>query len=102
MNEVITSMTSHFGESLNVSMVGLGDVHDQFLPLKEMANAASAAGAKGSFERCEKTAHSISSAISSMVTSTTETRVTLQEGGRRNGEDIIEISGVTNPRRANS
>ena len=54
MNEVITSMASYSGESLTVSMVGLGDVHDQFLPLKEMANAASTAGAKGSLSAVRK------------------------------------------------
>ncbi|KAL7542140.1 hypothetical protein ACHAXR_011560 [Thalassiosira sp. AJA248-18] len=92
MKETITSMSSKYGEALTVSMVGLGNAHDLFLPLKEMANAATDAGAKGSFERCEKTAHSISSAISSMVTSTTETRLTLQEGGR---SSFTERSGLT-------
>jgi hypothetical protein len=83
MKEEILDMASTFGELLTVSMVGLGDAVDSFAPLREMADAATAAGAKGSFERCERTANSISSAISSMVTSTAETRVTLQEGGRR-------------------
>ncbi len=83
MREEISELASTFGDSLSVSMVGLGDVNDEFTPLREMADAATKAGAKGSFERCERTAHSISSAISSMVTSTTETRVALQEGGRR-------------------
>jgi len=77
MKEVVTSMASRFKDALSINMVGLGDAHDEFAPLKEMANAATAAGAKGSFERCEKTANSISSAISSMVTSTTETRVSV-------------------------
>lgn len=83
MKAEITEMASTYGDLLTVSMVGLGDANDKFTPLRKMADAATAAGAKGSFERCERTAHSISSAISSMVTSTTETRVTLQEGGRR-------------------
>jgi len=83
MNEVIRSISSKYKEALTVSMVGLGDVHDSYGPLKLMANTASEAGAKGSYERCAKTACSISSAISSMVTSTTETRVALQEGGRK-------------------
>ena len=83
MKEEISEMAATFGELLTVCMVGLGDVYDEFTPLKEMADAATAAGAKGSFERCERTANSISSAISSMVTSTTETRVALQEGGRK-------------------
>jgi len=83
MKEEISELASTFGDLLTVSMVGLGDANDKFTPLIEIANAATAAGAKGSFEHCERTAHSISSAISSMVTSTTETRVALQEGGRR-------------------
>ena len=82
MKDAITSIASSFGDALTVSMVGLGDVNDQFEPLKAMADAAMTSGAKGSFERCDKTANSISSSISSMVTSTMETRVTLQEGGR--------------------
>jgi hypothetical protein len=70
MKDAIASIASSFGDAVTVSMVGLVDVNDQFIPLKAMANAAMASGAKGSFERCEKTAHSISSSISSMVTST--------------------------------
>jgi len=93
MKEAIVSMVSRFEEdTLTVSMVGLGDIHDPFRPLQIMADAATSAGAKGSFERCAKTACSISSAISSMVTSTTETRVALQEGGRKK---YTERSGLT-------
>ncbi len=92
MRDEIADMAAAFGDALTVSMVGFGDVIDEFTPLKEMADAATAAGAKGSFECCEKTAQSISSAISSMVTSTTETRVALQEGGRRG---LTERIGLT-------
>lgn len=82
MEDSIAAMASKFGETLTVSMVGLGDVHDQFEPLKLMADAAVAFGSKGSFVRCEKTALSISSSISSMVTSTVQSRAALQDGGR--------------------
>lgn len=82
MEDAITAMASKFGDTLTVSMVGLGDVHDQFEPLQVMADAAIASGAKGSFFRCEKTALSISSSISSMVTSTMLSRAALQDGGR--------------------
>ena len=92
MREVISSIASKFGDALTVTMVGLGDAHDRFQPLKEMADSATLAGAKGSFEYCEKTACSISSAISSMVTSTTETRVALQEGGRRSYTERIGLT----------
>ena len=83
MKEAITAIASRFGDALTVSMVGLGDINDQFEPLKAMANAAMASGAKGSFERCEKTANSISSSISSMVTSTLKSSVALRDGGSR-------------------
>jgi hypothetical protein len=82
MEEAIAEIASKFGDALTVSMVGIGDAHDQFEPLRVMADAALAAGAKGSFERCEKTALSISSSISSLVKSTMESRVSLQEGLR--------------------
>ncbi|KAL7471353.1 hypothetical protein ACHAXS_011667 [Conticribra weissflogii] len=82
MKDIIQSMSLRFGEALNVTTVGLGNRHDDFTSLQAMATAATVNGAKGTFERCEKTAHSISSAISSLVTSTTETRLTLQSGQR--------------------
>jgi hypothetical protein len=64
-------------------MVGLRDINNQFEPLQEMAKAAVELGAKGSFEHWNKTAVSMSSAISSMVTSAMESRVALQQGGGR-------------------
>eukprot|EP00804_Cyclotella_cryptica_P004564 CCRYP_006898-RB/>CCRYP_006898-RB protein AED:0.05 eAED:0.05 QI:2166/0.8/0.66/1/0.6/0.16/6/373/438 len=83
MRDIVSTMASEFGDSLTISTVGLGNRNDEFRPLKEIAEAATAAGAKGSFERCERTAHSITSAISSLVTSTTETRLALQDGRHR-------------------
>ena len=96
MEDSITTMASKFGETLTVSMVGLGDVRDQFEPLKVMADAAVASGAKGSFVRCEKTAHSISSSISSMVTSTMQSRVALQDGGRTRYTERSNLSSEVN------
>jgi hypothetical protein len=81
MKNSIAALASSFGDSLTVSMVGLGDADDHFEPLQAMAKAAIESGAKGSFERCNKTALSISSSITSMVTSTMESRVALQQGG---------------------
>jgi len=46
-----------------------------------MAQAATDAGAKGSFEFCQKTANAIQSAVSSLVTSTTESKLALRHGG---------------------
>ena len=83
MYEKVHNFASRFGQSFTVTMMGLGDPHDDFSSLKTMSKAASDAGAKGSFMFCNKTANSITSAISSLVTSTTESRVALQEGRRR-------------------
>jgi hypothetical protein len=80
MENKLTAMASQFGQSLSVKMVGLGSHDDDFSALCAMASAASSGGAKGSFEVCSKTANSISSVISSVVTSTMETRKTMQEG----------------------
>jgi len=83
MCDAISDMASQFGEVLNVTMVGLGRHHDDFGCMRAMANAATNAGAKGTFEFCQKTANAISSAISSLVSSTTETRTALLEGRTR-------------------
>jgi hypothetical protein len=80
--EKISAMAAKFGEAFTVRMVGLGNHWDDFSFLEAMAKASSDAGAKGSFEFCNKTANSITNAISSLVTSTTETRTELQEGRR--------------------
>jgi hypothetical protein len=82
MEEEITEIVSKFEDALTVSMMGLEDAREQFEPLKVMADAALGARAKGSFERCEKAALSISSLISSLVKSTMESKVSLQEGFR--------------------
>lgn len=78
----IAAMAKRFGETFTVTVVGLGDAHDDFTVLKDMATAARNAGAKGTFEFCNKTANSITSAISSLVSSTTESRTALMEGRR--------------------
>ncbi|KAL3770171.1 hypothetical protein ACHAW5_009266 [Stephanodiscus triporus] len=97
MNDAITAIASRFRDSLTVSMVGLGNVNDQFEPLKAMADASIASGAKGSFEHCDRTAISISFSILSMVKSTMETRVILQEGGRRG---FTERSDLTSEKKS--
>ncbi len=78
--EAMSCMATRFGDSLNVTIVGLGNRGDQFMTLQAMADAAIKAGAKGTFEFCNKTANALSSAISSLVSSTTETRTALLEG----------------------
>lgn len=92
MKGIIHSMSACFGDALTVTAVGLGNRYDDFTPLQAMAAAASASGAKGSFEHCEKTAHSISSAISSLVTSTTETRLALQNGQRMKFTERVDLT----------
>lgn len=91
MKRVVSKMASEFGESLTLNTVGLGNKDDNFETLKEMAAAATSAGAKGSFEKCEKTAHSISSAISSLVTATSETMVSLLEGKQRGYTQRVDL-----------
>ena len=79
----IAKMVEKFGKSaFTVTICGLGDVDDDFTSLKDMAAAARKAGAKATFEFCQKTANSISSAVSSLVSSTTESRTALMEGRR--------------------
>ena len=91
MKELVKTLAIIYGESLTFTTVGLGNCCENFEALKAMAMGASLGGAKGSFERCERTAHSITSAISSMVSSTTESRVTLQSGGK---SSYTERSGL--------
>ena len=79
----MSTLAAKYGSLLTVVVVGLGDPNDDFSSLRAMAEAATSQGAKGSFEFCNKTANSISSAVSSMVTSTTETKTALQEGRTR-------------------
>jgi len=95
MKDAVAAIASCYGDSLTVSMVGFGDINDHFEPLQAMAKAALESGAKGSFERCEKTTLSISSSISSMVTSTMESRVALQEGGRRGRTERTDLTSET-------
>ena len=92
MKEQVKELAVLYRESLTFTTVGLGNHSDDFESLKAMALGASLGGAKGSYERCEKTAHSITSAISSMVTSTTETRVTLQAGGKKSFTERSDLS----------
>ena len=83
IRQKMKTIASRYGNSLTVTLVGLGDRYDDFSVLEEMASAAKEAGAKSSFDLCNKTVNSISSAISSMVSSTTETQTALKEGRRR-------------------
>jgi hypothetical protein len=83
MKEIMSTMASQYVDTLTVSTVGLGNQYDDFSTLRAIADAATSSGANGSFKRCERTANAISSTISSLVTSTAETRVALQEGRRR-------------------
>lgn len=101
MRNIIVEMASEHGEALSVKCVGLGNQYDDFSALEAISDAAIASGSKGSFERCDRTAHSISSSISTLVTSTTETRLALQEGRRRGytqRTDLVsEENALVNP-----
>ena len=95
MRNIIVEMASKYGETLSVNTVGLGNQYDDFSALKAIAEAAKACGSNGSFEQCDRTAHSISSSISSLVTSTTETRLALQEGRRKGFTQRTECEVTT-------
>jgi hypothetical protein len=95
MKNIISKMASEFGDRLTFNTVGRGDKCGEFESLKGMADAATCAGARGSFERCDKTAHSISSAISSLVTATSETMVALREGKQRTYTQRVDLISET-------
>jgi hypothetical protein len=78
----VTAMSREFGEAFTVSVVGIGNRTDSFSILKSMAEAATYGGAKGSFEFCGRTANSLNTAVSSLVSSTTTTITALKKGHR--------------------
>lgn len=76
----LSQMASYFGKDFTATVVGLGESTDDFTILRNMASAVTKAGAKGNFELCNKTAQSITSSITSLVTSTAESRISLLNG----------------------
>jgi len=79
----MSGLAMKYGSLLTVVIVGLGNRNDDFVALKSMAEVANTGGVKSSFVFCDKTANSISSAVSSMISSTTDTKTALQEGRKR-------------------
>eukprot|EP00980_Cylindrotheca_fusiformis_P010306 scaffold2294_cov106-Cylindrotheca_fusiformis.AAC.22 len=81
----IAEMAKHYGDKLNVLMVGFGSPHQDFSVLQEMAEAVNVgdSGAKAEFLYCERAANKLESAVSRLVSSTTMTRTMLLNGERK-------------------
>ena len=71
-----------YGDQLSVLTVGFGSWHGDFSVLKEMADAAknSTGVASADFVFCDKMPNAIGDAVSSLVSTTTETRTSLMHG----------------------
>ncbi|KAL3905644.1 MAG: hypothetical protein SGARI_004360, partial [Bacillariaceae sp.] len=85
MKARIAAITSRFVDQLNVSFVGFGSSYLDFSSLEKMAKAANdAAGVEiAEFFYCDKLAHSIGNAVSSLASSTLVTKTALACGAGR-------------------
>lgn len=102
MNESVQKIASIFGENLSVTMVGFGNSLSDFSSLSSMVAAIkeSSSDSKAEFIYCDKFAHAIGDAVTSLVTSLTKTRTALIEGQafrnltnrRIAAEDSMQIS----------
>jgi Mg-chelatase subunit ChlD len=98
------SIASKFGGRLTVQTIGFGNQCHDFSVLQQMVDACkrSSPETKAEFVYCDKISHAIGTAVSSFVTSLTETRTSLmhgraskytkrvvpgEEGGKRNLKD---------------
>lgn len=79
MTEKIAAIAKKYKERLNIQMIGFGDSFQDFTVLTNLAEAATGtkSGTKAEFTYCGKAADKIGSAVSSLVSSTTETRTYL-------------------------
>ena len=96
----IGEISAAFKERLDAFFVGFACSSSEFAVLRSMKEAMNHVpnGAKGEFLFCEKIAQSIGDAVTSMVTSLTQTRLSLANGPHRNntqrtleGEDDVPI-----------
>ncbi|CAB9509723.1 myosin heavy chain kinase [Seminavis robusta] len=78
----MASIAAKFRENLCIQTIGFGDQFRDFSVLQKMANAAkvSSPETKSDFVYCDKFSHALGSAVSSLVTSLTETRTSLMLG----------------------
>lgn len=73
----VSLLAGTFRHRLNVVTLGFASDEQDFSVLESMAEAARAAGAKGSFQRPELSSAGLASALSSAISSLTETKTTL-------------------------
>jgi hypothetical protein len=84
MREKASAIATRFVDHLNMSFVGFGNSYLDFSSLESMAKAANdAVGLEiATFFYCDKLAHTVGSAISSLASSTMLTKTALMTGGR--------------------
>jgi hypothetical protein len=82
MNEKVSKIAARFVDQLNIQFVGFGGTNLDFFPLEAMVKAANnAAGVEtAKFCYCDKLAHSIGNAVSSLASSTMVTKTALASG----------------------
>lgn len=88
MTNRVNDLAVCFEDKLTMTMVGFGNARCDFSSLEAMAtafNAASGDNHRAQFMYCNKMADGISSAISSMVSTTTMTRLTLSRREKEKG-----------------
>jgi hypothetical protein len=81
--EKVTQIANMFQENIQMSFVGLASNLQDFSTLEAMAASCKVANVKANFAYCEKIASLVGTAVTSLVTSLTETRTSLM--GRRTG-----------------
>jgi hypothetical protein len=93
MSDRMVHIAANFNEQLKVAMVGFGNSSHDFSTLEDMVKAVNEApgDAKAEFLYCAKLANEIGTAITSLVSSTVETKTAFQGGGRR-GKTIRNVS----------
>jgi hypothetical protein len=77
-------IASRFVDQMNISLVGFGNSYHDFSSLESIAKACNeAAGSDiATFVYCDKLAHSVGNAVSSLASSTLLTKTALARGGR--------------------
>lgn len=84
MTEKIGALANRFVDYISMSFVGFGSSFLDFSCLKSIADAANEASGVdiATFFYCDKLAHSVGTAVSSLASSTMLTKTALMNGGR--------------------
>jgi len=88
LDEKMRDIAHMFDFRLNVKLVGFGDRYNEFKALSKMAEAANSApgDAVAEFVYCDKIAHTMGTAVTSLVTSLTATRTSLMGNKSERGK----------------